>query len=76
MSFEQVLTFVNQLSLGDKLRLMERIIPQIQQAVVVSMPVARRSSWGALSGLGQAPSADEIDEVRGEMWAGFGELEV
>ena len=76
MSFEQVLTFVNQLSLGDKLRLIEQIIPQVQKALVGPPPIPRRSSWGVLSHLGKAPSAQMIDEIRGEMWSGFGELDV
>jgi len=75
MPFEQVLPAVSQLSLGDQLRLIERIVAGLQQTAIGSTSVPYRSSWGALSHLGSTLSGDEIDAVRSEMRAGFGELE-
>jgi hypothetical protein len=40
-----------------------------------SSPGETRSSYGALKHLGRAPSAEDIDDVRREMWAGFAEDE-
>ena len=36
----------------------------------VVMPT-RKSSWGSLADLGSAPSAEDIDEMRREIWGGF-----
>ncbi len=73
MTLEQVLTIANQLSLADRLRLIERILPGVQQAMVEVSPTPKRSLYGLCADLGSAPSAEEIDEVRQEMWANFGD---
>jgi len=49
---------------------MEKLFEQVG-----SSPAKRVSLRGLLADLGQAPSSEEIDEVRREMWAGFGEAE-
>ena len=36
----------------------------------------RESLYGSLAHLGPAPSAEDIDEVRREMWANFGQDDV
>jgi hypothetical protein len=77
MTLEQALTVVEQLSPGDQLRLIERMVPGIQRSISdVSLVKPRVSSLGILAHLGSAPSEEEIDEVRREMWAGFGEGEI
>ena len=73
MTLEQVLTIANQLSLADRLRLIERILPGVQQAMVEVNPTPKRSLYGLCADLGSAPSAEEIDEIRQEMWANFGD---
>jgi hypothetical protein len=84
MTLEQVLTVANQLSPIDKLNLVKQLMGTIEPtAMVYDRPEViggevqpRISSWGALAVLGTAPSAAAIDEVRQEMWAGFGERDV
>ena len=77
MTLEQALTVVEQLSPGDRLRLIERMVPGIQRSIPdVSLSKPRVSSLGMLAHLGSAPSEEDIDEVRREMLAGFGEGEI
>ena len=77
MTLEQALTVVEQLSPGDRLRLIERMVPGIQRSIPeIASPTPKRSLLGFCSDLGTAPSAEEIDEVQKEMWAGFGEGEI
>jgi hypothetical protein len=76
MTLEQVLTIANQLSPIDKFRLVQQVLSEIEPASVYSPVQTKTSSWGALAHLGNAPSAEEIDENRREMFAGFGEGEL
>lgn len=71
MTFEQVLNMVKQLSLIDKVRLIERIAPEIEQELTVTSPTPRKSLWGLCADLGTAPSAEDIDEVRILEWGNF-----
>ncbi|NJL19620.1 MAG: hypothetical protein HC895_00435 [Leptolyngbyaceae cyanobacterium SM1_3_5] len=71
MTLEEILDLVKQLSLVDKVRLIERVAPEIEQDLAASQAIARRSLWGLCADLGTAPSASEIDQVRQEMWANF-----
>ena len=76
MTLEQALIVVEQLSLGDRLRLIERMVPGIQRSTSDVLPTPKRSLLGFCADLGTALSAEEIDEVQREMWAGFGESEI
>jgi hypothetical protein len=76
MTLEQVLTIANQLSLADRLRLIERILPDFQVALTNVNPMPKRSLYGLCADLGSAPSAEDIDEMRQEAWANFGEEEM
>ena len=76
MTLEQVLTVANQLSPIDKLKLVKQLMGTLEPTAIVGEVKPKVSSWGALAALGTAPSAAEIDEVRQEMWAGFGERDV
>ncbi|HBB31770.1 MAG TPA: hypothetical protein DDZ80_06400 [Cyanobacteria bacterium UBA8803] len=71
MTLEEVLNLVKQLSLVDKVRLIERVAPEIEQELVESHPTPRQSLWGLCADLGTAPSASEIDRIRREQWANF-----
>jgi hypothetical protein len=76
MTLEQVLTIANQLSPIDKFRLVQQVLSEIEPTSVTLPRQPKISSWGALSHLGPAPSEEEIDEIRREMCAGFGEGEI
>lgn len=70
MTLETVLNLAKQLSLVDKVRLIELMAPEIERELV--RPKApRRSLWGICADLGEAPSAEEIDEARRDAWANF-----
>jgi hypothetical protein len=71
VTLEQVLELTKQLSLLDKVRLIERVAPQIARALEVARPAPRKSLWGLCADLGPAPSAEDIDEARREAWANF-----
>jgi hypothetical protein len=72
MTLEEVLSFVKQLSLIDKVRLIERVAPEIEHDLAaIVQPAPRRSLWGLCEDLGTAPSAVEIDQIRQEEWANF-----
>ncbi len=71
MTLEEVLNFVKQLSLVDKVRLIERIAPEIERELVVAHPTPHQSLWGLCADLGTAPSATKIDEVRRMEWGNF-----
>jgi hypothetical protein len=71
MTLEEVLNLVKQLSLVDKVRLIERVAPEIEKELVAARPIPRQSLWGLCADLGTAPSATEIDEIRRVEWANF-----
>lgn len=74
LSFDQVSGLVASLSEEDKVRLIGELSRQILEARPdPQVPGKRpyRSLWGALKHLGPAPSAEEIDEVRREVWKNF-----
>ena len=72
MTVEQALLVVSKLSLADKLRLIERILPDFEQAVAIEKSVPKRSLYGLCADLGSAPSEEDIAEMRHEAWANFG----
>lgn len=71
MTLEQVLQLAKQLSLSDKVRLIEQLAPEIQRDLPRTPSLPRRSLWGICADLGTAPSAEEIDEARLDAWANF-----
>jgi hypothetical protein len=70
-SLEEVVGLAKQLSPVDKLRLLERVIPDLEATLPAAQQRPLRSSYGALAAFGAAPSAEDIDEVRREMWKNF-----
>ncbi|MEG4408293.1 hypothetical protein [Microcoleus sp. MON2_D5] len=71
MTFKAVFSLVKQLYISEKLRLIKWVLPEIERELVVVRPTLRKSVWGLCADLGIAPSAAEIDEVRGEEGAKF-----
>jgi hypothetical protein len=71
VTLEEVLELARQLSPVDKVRLIERVAPEVERALVSPLGRASRSLLGLLKDLGPAPSADEIDGARREAWTSF-----
>ena len=71
VTLEDVVHLAKQLSAVDKMRLIERVAPDIEQALEQVEAPAGLSLWGLWAGLGPVPSAEEIDEARREEWANF-----
>jgi hypothetical protein len=68
VNFEQILSLVNQLSADDKIRLFRKLEKENLTKIQVT---PRRSLLGLCKTLGQAPSEEDIDEIRQEMWSNF-----
>ena len=73
ITLEQVVSYARQLPTLEKIRLIERIAPEIEQDLREGLHPKRprRSLLGLWADLGSAPSAQDIDEARREMWANF-----
>lgn len=69
ITYEQVLQEVQQLTPEEQRRLRDHLTVLVEDPA--GQPTPRRSSYGALAHLGPAPSAEEIDVVRREVWASF-----
>ncbi len=73
ITFEQVLNLAQLLKPSDQARLISHLAEVIEntfEAQEIS-PAARRPLRGILADLGPAPSAEDIDEARREMWGNF-----
>ncbi|MEG4284731.1 hypothetical protein QUB68_16505 [Microcoleus sp. A006_D1] len=68
VTLEEVLNFVKQLKLVDKVRLIERVAPQIERELA-QIPVHRKSLRGLWRGVDISES--DIAEVRRQMWGDF-----
>ena len=72
MTLEQIVNLAQGLSPLEKLRLIERLAPDLEaalQAAPSTPPPRRRSLRGVLRGC--AIGAEEIAEARQEMWSSF-----
>ncbi|RMF34091.1 MAG: hypothetical protein D6759_06280 [Chloroflexi bacterium] len=69
VTLEEVLTLARQLPARDQVRLIERLAPEIERALVVVQPPPRKSLRGLWRGL--EITEEEIDQIRREMWQNF-----
>lgn len=69
--FNEVIALVDQLSSLEKIRLVEHIMEKLEADLHETQKKPRRSLLGVLAKYGPAPSAEEIDEARREMWGNF-----
>ena len=70
-TLEQVVSLARQLPPVEKIRLIERMVPEIERDMLGQRPPRRKSLLGLCADLGPAPSAEDIDEIRREMWTDF-----
>lgn len=71
VTLEEVLRLARRLSPVDKVRLIERVAPEVERALAARQGGGNRSVFGLLKDLGPAPSAEEIDAARHESWSSF-----
>lgn len=69
VSFDEVIKLASELPLIDKVRLIERIAPQIQRELSVTNPGPRKSLRGMWRGLDITD--EDIRNIRREMWGNF-----
>lgn len=70
-SLEEVVGLAKQLSPADQLRVVERLASGLETKIEAEKEGPLVSLFGALAHLGAAPSAEDINEVRREMWSNF-----
>jgi len=69
VTLEQVLDAAKQLSLVDKVRLIERVAPEIERELKTAQSAPRKPLRGLWRGLDI--TEEEITETRREMWSSF-----
>lgn len=68
---EQAVTLALSLSPLDKVRLVEQVMATLERDLKADDAKPRRSLLGVLAHYGPAPSAEDIDKARREMWGDF-----
>jgi hypothetical protein len=76
ITIEQIVNLALALKKSERVRLITRLVEMMSNSMdtpVASQAVGARNSplRGALAHLGPAPSAEQIDNVRREMWSEF-----
>lgn len=69
MTLDEIVELTKQLSLLDKVRLIEEIAPQIEQELKAAQPMPRTPLRGLWEGLDITD--EDITEVRAEIWGDF-----
>jgi hypothetical protein len=70
MTLQELIRLAEKLSPIEKRKLIEQITTEMEsEPREVNQP--RRSLWGICADLGQAPSAEDIDKIRREVWGDF-----
>jgi hypothetical protein len=68
---DDLIKMAKQLSPLEKLRLVEGVLPDIEAGLQAAEGPSLKSLHGTLSSLGPAPSAEDIEMVRREMFENF-----
>jgi hypothetical protein len=71
VTVEQAIAILKQLSPRDQLKVIAQVLPEAEQRLSDDEQKPLRSLKGLWADLGPAPSAEEIDEARREMWGNF-----
>lgn len=69
VTLDEIVALTKQLSLLDKVRLIEALAPQIKQELKIVQPTSRTPLRGLWKGLDI--TEEEITEARAEMWGTF-----
>jgi hypothetical protein len=70
LTANSVLEMLRKLPPRERMQVIVRALPEIERDLSKS-PRPRKSLLGLCSDLGPAPSAEEIDQVRREVWHNF-----
>lgn len=70
-TLDDLIEYAKQLSPRDKLRLVEEVLPDLEASLQAAERPTLQSLAGSLSDLGPAPSAEDIETVRREMFQNF-----
>lgn len=73
LSVDELVALAAHLSAQERVRLTERIVANLSQDSSESARTPRRSLRGLWADLGPAPTDEEIEEDRREMWGTFAE---
>lgn len=71
MTLQEVLLLAKQLTPIDKVRLIQQLTPDLEQELSQPKLQPKKSLLGLCADLGKAPSVDEIDLARSQMWSNF-----
>ena len=71
IELRRILELTQGLTLLDKVRLVERMMPEIERELASAAKAPKLSLLGICADLGPAPSAETIDGVRREVWRCF-----
>lgn len=72
LAFNQLLAQAKQLSADEKIQFAESLLASLREDLNdPTPPQPKKSLLGVLAPYGNAPSAEDIDEVRAEIWANF-----
>jgi hypothetical protein len=77
MPLEQIVQQIHQLSLVEKIQLIQQVLPEIEREILQNNLPKRRSllgicaELGICADLGTVPSSEDIAEIRQEMWSNF-----
>jgi hypothetical protein len=70
MTIDEIRQAVHQLTPQEKAQIISELAADLAtQQQPASAPQPKRDFYGALAHLGKAPSAEDIDEVRREVWS-------
>jgi len=70
-SIERAVKVLRELPPREQLKVIVEILPELEMMLSESSGKPRRSLLGLCADLGKAPSTQEIDEARKDIWAGF-----
>lgn len=71
LELDQIIQAARALSPSEKARLVEEVMATLVKDLAEIEQHPKKSLYGLLADLGPAPSVEDIDEVRKEVWANF-----